>query len=1165
MNTIRQYIQYTLIVLTTILAVVFGVVQIPSIKTHIIQIFSQHYLKQYNISVQLINVRGVFPFTLNVDHVHFTNHTQQNIATINTLRMTLSTRSLLLGTPKIKQFSIEHLHLNRTLVAANEISSPLSAITTFLPIILNQSLLARATIKHIHIESPKTEHPLQLTFQYQKDGIQSHLKLTSITPLGYNQHAQTLNGQFTLMPKGSGVSATLKITDKGGILTAMPLEATGDISIDDLSAFLPTGDLRLLTGEQEIAVNIKTTHDKKTHLALTHTQNNGEKTEFNAIVDIKTLIESQHSTLSDISVKMNNLIIQGEADLSFSPQSITLAYRSIKRDSSLATQGVIDFQLVTNCMHINGDVDIKGTLVTYESTFNAIGIDTHLTHALIKMHTSHFQNPHSQKKDQIIFEIKSLQGIRFSNESTFIVQCPDFPTLKAFPGTIHFDHSLSDVTVKLSPNMPSVKGDMFIKSHHDTVRIMGVLTVMMESFTRDLIKGEAVFALDTDTSFTGKITGKMNEATLAHMMLKRTEVTLNLIKGNGSFSIQTGTEKEKHLHPYGAITGRLSIPSTHLQLESFVFDHHQQHMRLTHPVDFNFITNHVSNIHITIGKNGYVHYQTTQQKIDIHNIPLSTIRLYDDAFELNGSINGYLNITNDVRDLKGKIFIHQLTVHPTSLLAKNALLKDLSWTLLLDKKDNRLFIDTFTAHKDIILFKAKGSMSLDSHHFVENTLDCTLIGDFDIALIASIISSDDRISGTLKPDLRLTGSLQSIHMTGMLHVHNGLYESGDNGTYITDISGSLKANGKRLTIKNITANDGRAKQAGKPQNTQSGHLNITGHFEIGGVGFVQSDILLKLTDFVVTRRDDMVMRATGDIFMKGAGVKSKITGSVMLSPSVIFLEELTSAKDDPPLAIKELTEKYAKRKQEKSKNHLFPIELTLIADKNFYIRGFGLESQWSGQMAVKGDLSDPYLLGTLGLVTGKLSFFGKQLIIGQAKIWYNEEDRNDPNIALVGIRKVDDATLRLHINGKASFTKISYTSTPAMPEDEILSRLLFGKEINKISAGQSVQLAAAAASLNSRSGLNVLEGVRHSFGFDTFELKENDKLAALSDSGQTNAQALRVGKEFDNVKIFIDQNIGSAGSKATVSRAVADNLYVDIDVGQKSTGSGVGLSYVIRY
>ncbi len=1166
MTAIRQYSQYTLIGLIALFVIAFGVIQIPSVKTHIIQTISKHYLNQQTVSIQLTGIRGVFPFTLKAKHIHVVNQNQETLATLSNLHMTLSLRSLLRGIPKIKQFSIDHLHLKHTLIAAKETSPPLQTIATLLPIMLNQSLLARAEIKHIQIESPKTNHPVQLTFHYRKEGIESHLKLTSIAaPLGQNQHAQTISGQFTLMPKGSGAFATLRITDKNGILTSIPMEVIGNIIIDDLVAFLPTGDLHLLMGEQNIALFMKTTHDKKTNLSLVRTQRNGDKTEFNTILDLKTLIESQRCALSDMSVKINTptiqgLTIQGEADVSFSPQSLTFAYRNVRHDSFTTTHGLIDFQLATNLMHIKGDVDVKGTTVSYEGTLNAVGIDTHLTHALIRMDI-----PYLQKKNKTTFEIKSPHGIRPSKESNFTVQCHDFPTLTVVPGSILLGHSLSDITIKLSPNTPSIKGDIFIKNHHDAMRLTGVLTVMIEAFTSDMIKGQAVFAIDTDAFLTGKITGKMTTATRAQIALNQTEITLNLTKGEGSFILQTGTEKEKHLHPYGIITGRLSVPTKRLTLETLLLDYHQQLLKLTHPVAFDFTTHHLSNVHITIGKNGYVHYQVGQRTIDIHDVPLSTIRLYDEAFELNGSINGHLAITNSDQDIKGKFFIHQLAVHPNSPLAKNTLLKNLSWTLLFDKKNNHLFIDTFTSHKDTILFKAKGSISLDKERFVENTIDGTLNGDFDISLIASIISSGDRISGILKPDLRLKGALQNIQMTGALHVHNGLYESGDNGTYITDISGRLKAHGKRLIIEQITANDGRAKQAGTPQNTQSGHLDITGHFEIGGAGFIQSDIMLKLADLVVTRRDDMIIRATGDISMKGAGVKSKITGSVILSPSVILLEELTSDKDDPPLAIKELTEKYAKKRHEKSKNHLFPIELTLIADKNFYIRGFGLESEWSGQMTVQGDLSDPYLIGTLNLVKGKLSFFGKQLTIGQAKIWYDEEDRNNPNISLVGIRKVDNTTLRLHIDGKASSTKFSYTSTPAMPEDKILSRLLFGKEINKISAGQSVQLAAAAASLNGRSGLNLLEGVRHSFGFDTFELKENDKLAALSDSGQTNAQALRVGKEFDNVKIFIDQNIGSAGSKATVSTAIADNLYVDIGVGQKSTGSEAGLSYVIRY
>jgi translocation and assembly module TamB len=42
---------------------------------------------------------------------------------------------------------------------------------------------------------------------------------------------------------------------------------------------------------------------------------------------------------------------------------------------------------------------------------------------------------------------------------------------------------------------------------------------------------------------------------------------------------------------------------------------------------------------------------------------------------------------------------------------------------------------------------------------------------------------------------------------------------------------------------------------------------------------------------------------------------------------------------------------------------------------------------------------------------------------------------------------------------------VTLTSTPVVPQDEILSRALFGRELGQISTGERLQVAQAAATL----------------------------------------------------------------------------------------------------
>ena len=66
---------------------------------------------------------------------------------------------------------------------------------------------------------------------------------------------------------------------------------------------------------------------------------------------------------------------------------------------------------------------------------------------------------------------------------------------------------------------------------------------------------------------------------------------------------------------------------------------------------------------------------------------------------------------------------------------------------------------------------------------------------------------------------------------------------------------------------------------------------------------------------------------------------------------------------------------------------------------------------------------------------------------------------------------------------------------PALPQDELLSRLLFGTSITNLSAPEALQLAAAVAALNDRSGnggLNPINAVRRAIGLDRLRVLPAD-------------------------------------------------------------------------
>ena len=67
--------------------------------------------------------------------------------------------------------------------------------------------------------------------------------------------------------------------------------------------------------------------------------------------------------------------------------------------------------------------------------------------------------------------------------------------------------------------------------------------------------------------------------------------------------------------------------------------------------------------------------------------------------------------------------------------------------------------------------------------------------------------------------------------------------------------------------------------------------------------------------------------------------------------------------------------------------------------------------------------------------------------------------------------------------------EITFASVPALPQDELLSRILFGTSITNLSAPEALQLASAVAALQSGSGsLDPINALRRAVGLDRLRI-----------------------------------------------------------------------------
>ena len=130
-----------------------------------------------------------------------------------------------------------------------------------------------------------------------------------------------------------------------------------------------------------------------------------------------------------------------------------------------------------------------------------------------------------------------------------------------------------------------------------------------------------------------------------------------------------------------------------------------------------------------------------------------------------------------------------------------------------------------------------------------------------------------------------------------------------------------------------------------------------------------------------------------------------------------------------------------------------------------------------------------------------------------------------PFLRVVASTENDGITANIEIEGRADDPKVRFTSSPELPEEEVLAQLLFGQGLQNLSPLQALQLASAVATLAGRGGEGVISRLRTGIGVDNLDVK-------------TNAQG---------------------GAEVTAGKYISKNAYTEVTVGQdgKLEGSAV--------
>jgi translocation and assembly module TamB len=219
---------------------------------------------------------------------------------------------------------------------------------------------------------------------------------------------------------------------------------------------------------------------------------------------------------------------------------------------------------------------------------------------------------------------------------------------------------------------------------------------------------------------------------------------------------------------------------------------------------------------------------------------------------------------------------------------------------------------------------------------------------------------------------------------------------------------------------------------------------------------------------------------------------------------------------------------------------------------------------------VAGTSDAPRAVGSLEAIRGTMDFLGKSFKVSRGNIAFDGGATIDPTLDIVAEIAAADITAQVTITGLASAPKIAMSSTPAVPQDEILSRVLFNRAVGQITAAEGIQLAQAAATL-AGGGPGVLDRLRGRLGLDRLVFGSapsgmaSSNLNPAAGGSASSGTAISGGKYVtEGVYVGATQGLTPQSSKVIVEIEVRPRVTVQSDFSQ-SGGSGIGLNYKYDY
>ncbi|CUX83956.1 MAG: autotransporter translocation and assembly module inner membrane component TamB [Roseibaca calidilacus] len=205
------------------------------------------------------------------------------------------------------------------------------------------------------------------------------------------------------------------------------------------------------------------------------------------------------------------------------------------------------------------------------------------------------------------------------------------------------------------------------------------------------------------------------------------------------------------------------------------------------------------------------------------------------------------------------------------------------------------------------------------------------------------------------------------------------------------------------------------------------------------------------------------------------------------------------------------------------------LDLSIDAPNRIFIRGRGLDAELGGTLRLTGTTADLIPIGQFNLIRGRLDLLGNRFALNEG--FASLQGDFMPFVRLIASTEREGVSARVVLQGRANAPELLFESSPELPQEEIVSLLLFGRGFETLSLFQAAQLASSLATLSGQSE-GILEKLRRNVGLDDLDVRTNEEGEAT----------VRVGRYLTE-NVYTDLEVNPQGdSEASINIDLSPSL-----------------------